>query len=191
MSQLRLYNTRWGTRNLNILSFTSPITGQIPSAQARTLIHHFPIRALQPELELEVVFRGEREYEDFQLWVRNVQIDAQTNAISPGVTIWWPQRSIYNWTGVIKNFRAGGARGNYVPRAKFVIDLIDSMVSARTTLSSFGTPFQEIYSGSVITDVTEAPLIPPPPIDSTPSSPDEPADSDNLYGPIFTEGSMQ
>lgn len=175
MSQLRLTNTRWGTRNLNVVAFSSPITGMIESAQTRTLEHHFPFKALQPELELEVVFRSEREYEDFQIWVRNVQLDSQTNAISPGVTVWWPQRSIYNWTGLIKAFRAGGERHNYVPRAKFTIDLVDSLVSARTTLPSLGSNFEEIYGINTPGGVLGSPsawdtlLTAPPPV--TPEAP--------------------
>lgn len=114
-------------------------------AQTRTMMHYFPIKALQPELELEVVFRSEVEYQDFQRYVRNVQVDAQSFDDSPGVTLNWPQRSIYNWTGVIKAFRAGGMRHNYVPRAKFTIDLVDSMLSSRTNISSFASAFEEIF----------------------------------------------
>ncbi len=175
MSQLRLYSTRWGTRYLNVTSFSSPITGMIDSAQTRTLVHHFPIKALQPELEVEVVFRNENNYEDFQLWVRNVQIDAQNNAISPILTLWWPQRSIYNWTGIIKAFRAGGVRSNFMPRAKFTIDLVDSMVSSRTNLASLSSNIEEIWGkntaggvldGSGLADVL---IQPPTPVDDTPT----------------------
>lgn len=168
MSQLRLYNTNWGTRYLNVLSFSSPVTGMIDSAQTRTMIHHFPIKALQPELEVEVIFRNEREYEDFQLWVRNVQIDSQINDAAPGVTLWWPQRSIYNWTGVIKAFRAGGTRFNFSPRAKFTFDLIDSMVSSRTTLSSWAAGVESIYGND--TNLSDALLTPPSPVDTSPVS---------------------
>lgn len=179
MSKLQLSNTNWGSRNLNVIAFSSPVTGMIPSAQTRKLVHHFPIKALQPELEIEVIFRNEREYEDFQVWVRNVQIDAQTNLASPGVTINWPQRSIYNWTGLIRGIQAGGQRRNYTPRAKFAIDLVDSMVSSRTTLSSIGSAFEEIFGintpggilGSAI-QVTESLLQTPQPVQEvTPSAP--------------------
>ena len=86
--------------------------------------------------------------------MRNVQVDSQSNQNSPGVTINWPQRSIYNWTGLIKNFQGGGKRGNYTPRAKFTIDLVDSLVSTRTSLSSLSTNIEEIFGintpGSVL-----------------------------------------
>lgn len=169
MSQLRLTSNQWGTKKLNVLSFSSPITGMISSAQTRTLVHHFPIKALQPELEVEVVFRNEPEYESFQLWVRNVQIEAQNDAISPGITLWWPQRSIYNWTGIIKAFRAGGRRADYMPKAKFTIDLIDSMVSSRTTLSSLASNIQELWTEDVVQGSMADILInPPAPIDTAP-----------------------
>lgn len=191
MSQLRLYNSRWGTRYLHVLSFSSPVTGAIASAQTRTLLHHYPVKALQPELEIETVFRSEAAYEDFQVWVRNVQIDAQSNLYSPGVTLWWPQRSIYNWTGLIKGFRAGGSRGNYTPRAKFTVDLVDSMVSARTTLSSMGSEIEEIWGkntpGGVLdgSDLSDVILAPPTPVDTTPPSDVPPASPDVIVGPVI------
>jgi hypothetical protein len=115
------------------------------AAQTRTMVQYFPIKALQPELELEVVFRSEVEYQDFQRYVRAIQVDAQSFDADPGVTLYWPQRSIYNWTGVIKNFRAGGMRNNFMPRAKFTIDLVDSMLSSKTTVSSWASAFEEIF----------------------------------------------
>lgn len=175
MSQLRLTSSQWGARYLNVVAFSSPITGMIASAQTRTLVHHFPIKALQPELELDVVFSNEQEYESFQLWVRNVQIEAQNDAINPGITIWWPQRSIYNWTGVIKAFQAGGRRANFMPRAKFTLDLIDSMVSSRTTLSSLASNIEEIWGvntpGGVLEGASLADVLinPPAPVDTAPA----------------------
>ena len=170
MSQLRLYNTQWGARYLNVVAFSSPITGMIESAQTRSLIHHFPIKALQPELEVEVMFRNENEYESFQLWVRNVQLDSQQNQASPGVTLWWPQRSIYNWTGVIKAFRAGGTRFNFMPRAKFIIDLVDSMVSSKTNLASWASGIPEIWGVNTPGGVMDAILQPPAPVNTAPVS---------------------
>ena len=145
MSELILNNPRCGTRRLKVVAFSSPLVGQLYSAQTRTMVQYFPIKALQPELELEVVFRNEPEYEDFQRYVRNIQVDAQSFDASPGVTLYWPQRSIYNWTGVIKAFRAGGQRNNFMPRAKFTIDLVDSMLSSKTTAASWATSFEEIF----------------------------------------------
>ncbi len=195
MSQLRISNSRWGTRYLHILEFSSPVTGMMDSAQTRQIIHHFPWKALQPELELVTIFRNEADYEDFQRWVRNVQIDAQTNFLAPGVTIWWPERSIYNWTGLIRAFRAGGARKNYTPRARFTIDLVDSMVSSRTTLASLGTSYEEIYGihtpggvlGSGGLSVPEATMEPPAPVtDGSPVPTDSKAPLPILPGPVPT-----
>lgn len=197
MSQLKISNSRWGDRYLNVLAFSSPVSGMMDSAQTRQIIHHFPWKALQPELELSVIFRGEAEYEDFQRWVRNVQIDSQVNAISPGVTLWWPERSIYNWTGLIKAFQAGGARRNYAPRARFIVDLVDSMVSSRTTLASLGTSYEEIYGintpggvlggGGSTASVAETTIQPPAPVtDGSPVPTDSKAPLPVFPGPVPT-----
>lgn len=148
MSQLRLSNPNYGVRYLNVLAFSAPMVGQIAAAQTRTMVQHFPIKALQPELELEVVFRNEEAYQDFQRYVRNIQVDAQSHDSSPGVSLYWPQRSIYNWTGVIKTFQAGGRRANYAPRAKFTVDLVDSMMSSKTFIASIASQFEEIWGVS-------------------------------------------
>lgn len=177
MSQLALTNTRYGTRKLNVLSFNSPITGQLGAAQTKTRMQYFPIKALQPELQLDVIFRSEAEYQNFQRYVRDVQVDAQRSG-DPSVKLWWPERSIYNWTGIIKDFRAGGRRANYAPRAQFVIELVDSLVSERTNVSSLASSWQEVFGvntpGGVLSSVigavgatVEALLQPPAPINDT------------------------
>lgn len=148
MSQLRLSNPTWGVRYVNVLSFSAPMVGQISAAQTRTMVQHFPIKALQPELQVEVIFRSEDAYQDFQRYVRNTQVDAQSHDSSPGVSLYWAERSIYNWTGVIKDFQAGGRRANYTPRAKFTVDLVDSMMSSKTFIASISNMAEEIWGVS-------------------------------------------
>lgn len=153
-----------GTRGfkLNVISFSSPIFGSMSSAQTREMAVHFPIKSIQPELNLEVQFRSEEDYEDFQRFVRGHQQRALFNP-NPTNVVWlnWPERNIDNWTGVIKAFRAGGERFVFAPRASFIVDLIDSMVSARTDLSSIASSPNAIWGegmgpGAVLAPPTQA-----------------------------------
>ena len=149
-----------GTRGfkLNVTSFSSPIFGTLFSAQTQRMEMHFPIRAAQPELKLDVVFRSEAEYESFQRFVRGHQQRALYNPSSANV-VWlnWPERDIDNWTGVIRQFKAGGERRNPAPHASFVIDLIDSMVSSRTDIISLVPTWQTIFGQGMGPDAVLSP----------------------------------
>lgn len=153
-----------GTRGyqLAVTSFSSPIFGTMSSAQTREMEVHFPIKAVQPELELEVQFRSEEDYEDFQRFVRGHHQRALFNP-SPSNVVWlnWPERNIDNWTGIIKAFKAGGERRVFAPRASFVVELIDSMVSSRTDIASMATSWRTIFGegmgpGAVLAPPTQA-----------------------------------
>lgn len=143
MSKLLLKTGIYGTFEMNVLSFNSPIFGTIVPVQTKTIAQYFPIKANQPEIQFDVIFRNEREYERFQRFVRATQQFALT-AQAPQITLSWPERNIINWTGVIKHLRAGGMRMNYTPRAVFVVDLVDSLVSQRTSFSSMAAPFAAV-----------------------------------------------
>jgi hypothetical protein len=134
-----------GERSLNVLKFSSPIFGTMMSAQTKKMAVYFPIKAQQPEIEFEVIFKSVAEYNDFQQFVRTTQLNGLTNDTDPGVTLWWPQRGILNWTGTIKNFVGGGERFVYAPKAQFTVDLVDSLVSRRTTVNSIAPIFDTIY----------------------------------------------
>jgi hypothetical protein len=129
---------------LNCLQFSAPIMATIGSQQTRTMMRHFPIKVNQPQADFLVQFSSEREYERFQDFIRRTHIEAQTNDRNPGVSLWWPERGIKNWTGVIKSFKAGGMRRNYSPRANFTVDLIDSSVALRSFISSIATDWMTI-----------------------------------------------
>lgn len=141
--------------NLNVLSFSSPLFGTISSAQTRYQEQHFPIKALQPDISLDVIFSNEQDYENFQRFVRNHQLDAQANANL--VTLNWPERNIDNYTGLIKQFRAGGMRYNFAPRASFQVDLVNSSVSTRTEVSAISTLFTDILGIGTSTGVLATP----------------------------------
>ena len=121
--------------------FSSPIFGTMSSAQTREMEVHFPIKAVQPELELEVQFRSEEDYEDFS--ASSVGITSAPPVQPPARPTWsgwnWPERNIDNWTGVIKAFKAGGERRVFAPRQLLSWELIDSMVSSRTDIASMAT----------------------------------------------------
>lgn len=154
MSKLTL-STSDRQYQLNVLSFSSPLYGTISSAQTRYQEQHFPIKALQPDLSLDVIFRNEQDYEDFQRFVRNHQLDAQANANL--VTVNFPARNIDNYTGMIKQFKAGGMRYNFAPRASFQVDLVDSLLSTRTEVSTISTLFTDIVGVGTSTGVLAPP----------------------------------
>jgi len=129
---------------LNCLQFNAPIVASISSVQTRLMQRHFPVKVNQPTIDFLVQFSSEKDFEDFQEFVRKCHKQAQINPDFPGVTLWWPERNIENWTGIIKNFRAGGMRRNYSPRATFTIDLIKSMVSKQSFISSIATTWKEV-----------------------------------------------
>lgn len=147
MSRLKLRGLG-ETWDMNVLAFNAPIVSQITSVQTRPMLQHFPIKVNQPEIELTVMFNSEREFERFQAFVRRHQVNAQrlaTLGIDQGlITLWWPEREIRNWTGVIQNFRAGGARRNYAPVVKISITLVTSMVATRTDIASWAMNFLTI-----------------------------------------------
>lgn len=145
MSRLRLATTQ-GKWELNVLTFSSPIHGTISTAQTKMMAHHYPIKCTQPEIQFSVVFPNEQTYESFQRFVRAHQQDA----LKTTRLVWldWPERNINNWTGVIRQFKAGGMRFNPAPHATFVVDLVDSMVSARTDAASLGPLLWRLIYGA-------------------------------------------
>lgn len=128
---------------MNVTAFSSQVYSSINSAQTRTSSVHFPMKISQPDIQFDVVFPSQKDYEDFQRFVRSHQ--QQALHTSRLLTLNWPERNIFGWTGVIKQFRAGGERFTYAPRARFVVDLVNSMVSSRTELASMAAPWQTVY----------------------------------------------
>lgn len=144
MSFLELRSPTGENVKLNCVSFTTSMSGLISSAQTKTMLQHFPVKAEQPAVEFDIVFRNEKNFEDFQKIVRNHHLAALNSWLNPEITLSWPERNINNWTGIIKNFRVGGAKSNFVPRAKLTVDLIDSVYSMRTQIASMAASFWTI-----------------------------------------------
>jgi hypothetical protein len=145
MSQLFLQTNDGKQFALNVESFRSPIFTTFNGAQTKTQYQWFPLKVNQPELEFNVQFASEFDYEAFQIYVRNSQVSslAMTTG-TPQVTLYWPQRNINNWSGYIRSFKAGGRRANYAPRATFTVDLATSLVSTLAHSASFGVLFSII-----------------------------------------------
>lgn len=149
MSKLRV-TMLGGTYLMNVLSFQSGVYQTVASAQTKSMAVHFPIKVNQPDIDFSVIFSNENDYQNFQEAVRrHQQIALQTSRV---LTLNWPERNIVNWTGVIKSFKAGGARYNYAPRANFTVQLIDSLASDRVELASWATPWQNIYGANGAVD---------------------------------------
>lgn len=124
---------------LNCTAFSTNLFSLMSSVQTKRMAQHFPVKAQQPEVTFELTFSSEKNYEDFQQFVRNHQLAALREWPRPEVVLWWPERDITDWTGLIKSFRAGGQRFNPAPKARLVVDLIDSVFTSRTELASLAS----------------------------------------------------
>lgn len=156
MSQLLLTAAGQDSFSMNVLSMNSPISGEMNSAQTKGQVQWFPIKAMQPEIQFNVIFPTERDWETWQVWGRENMLNAQlanTTSGNVGVTLDWPQRSVQQWSGILTKVNAGGRRFNVAPRATFIIELVNSLVSNSTTFGSFGTTaWQAIFGAGANTD---------------------------------------
>lgn len=157
---------------LNVTQFRSPMSASINSVQTRTRMHHFPIRAGQPDIQFTVQFRSIADHHDFRDFVRRHQRGAlednyATQRASAGaITLLWPERGINNWTGYIVSMPVREARFDYAPRVTFGVALVDSLLSERTFGFSLGSDFFSVVGqeiGKYVPDAEdiEAMLRPP------------------------------
>jgi len=160
VSFLYLRSLTLGTEfKLNCTGFQTMLFSQMSSVQTKTMVQHFPVKAQQPEVNFELVFRNEPEYEQFQKFVRTHQLAALHSWPNPEVTLWWPERDINNWTGLIKTFKAGGARRNYTPSARLTVDLIDSVFYSRTDIASVAASFWSIVGAGMPDGILALPSV--------------------------------
>lgn len=140
---------------LNVTQFRAPMSAQVVSVQTRSMAHHFPIRAGQPDVQFTVQFASLAEKHAFQDFVRSHQLNARQakhNRGWPGdgsVRLTWPERDIVNWTGYVVNMPVREARYEYAPRVTFGVSLMDSMLSSRTTDTSLGGDFWTIAGAQI------------------------------------------
>lgn len=147
--------------DVRVTDFESPLTGTMASAQTKEQIHHYPIRADQQSLRMSLVFRSTEEWSRFQDFVRASHMWAVRTVENPEVTIYWPERGMVNWTGLITALRAGDQRFNHAPKAQIEFLLVDSMLSQKTWSSSFGDEFRKFFETD-IGDPRPGEWVPPP-----------------------------
>lgn len=150
MSQLILRGHNGARFELNVTQFRSPMSASINSVQTRTMMHHFPIRAGQPDIQFTVHFASVEEKHKFQNFVREHQKNTQKAQYTSGplergaVTLMWPERDILDWTGYIVSMPVREPRFEYAPKVTFGIALLDSLMSVTTTQASLGSSFWTI-----------------------------------------------
>lgn len=150
MSRLRLRTKGFQELTLNVVSFMTPIFAATSSSQTQSSEQHHPVRCQQPNIRFDVIFRNEREFEAYQTFIRTIQIkllrgkDPNDVAV---VTLWWPERNINNWQGLIKSADGGGQRYNWTPQTVIEVEIIKGMVAQQASLFSFGTEFDAIFGG--------------------------------------------
>lgn len=165
MSQLKIRTKGFAEVALNVESFLSPIFAAMNSSQTQSSAQHHPIRCQQPNIRFDVIFFSEKEYEAWQTFIRNIQLqllhgqDPNNVAV---VTLWWPERDIKNWQGLIKVADGGGQRFNWAPRTTVEVELIKGFVATQATLFSVGSFFDAIFGGLGNTIPAADPLLAAP-----------------------------
>jgi hypothetical protein len=145
VSKLLVRTSYAGEFALNVLAFQSSLFGTMMGAQTKNYMVYFPVKCQQPDVEFSVQFASIADYEGFQNFARVTQKAALINSLEPTVALFWPQRNILNWTGTIRNFEGGLDRFTYAPAANFTVDLVDSLVSMRTQITSVAPLFDTVY----------------------------------------------
>jgi hypothetical protein len=156
-----------GWLDLKVNRFTTQLIGDMRSSQTKTALHHYPIKGAHQLLVMECIFSNWDEYRSVQEYVRRHQIRALRTVQQPEVVLYWPERGIENWSGVIKTIAAGDERFNVAPTSSLEIQLIDSMISQKTWTSSFGEDFGKFFESAMN---LEDPWIVPPPASNQPGA---------------------
>ena len=155
------------SHTMNVESFNTAMSASIQTVQLQAHQHHFPIRVDQPDLFFVVRFRNSKEKKTFQNVARNHQMNALTAAVRPPwITLWWPEREMYNWTGYIDSYMAGSKRFSVASEIQFSVKLVDSLVSSRTMASSRGANPSSIFGRQIPWGASRMPEYPPADNDS-------------------------
>lgn len=166
MSQMRMYCAGAGTIWVKVIGFNSSLEGTIVPSQTKQALHHYPRKAQHQNITFQVVFRDSKELAEFQGFVRRHQKYALASPSNPEVVLWWPQRGIRDWSGIIKKVEAGDKRFNVAPKLSFTVDLVNSLLSQKTWWSSRGEEFSKFF-GSAIGPPSDW-KVPLPPLPETP-----------------------
>ena len=147
VSKLILTGHNGARFELTVTQFRSPMSASINTVQTRTMAHHFPIRAGQPDIQFTVQFRSIDDHHKFRDFVHEHQKNTLTAQYASSgfddgtVNLMWPERDILNWTGYIFNMPVREARFDYAPKVTFGVALVNSKMSERTWQSSIGNAF--------------------------------------------------
>ena len=165
MSRLALRDDRGARFRLDVTQFRSTMSASVNSVQTKTMMHHFPIRCGQPDIEFTVQFRSIDAQHEFQAFVRDHQRNTQKSQTKGMVTLFWPERNIDNWTGYIVSMPVRESRFEYAPKVTFGVMLIASLMSTLTTGSSRGASFWNIAGPQIpsIDDLAAGFRLPTPP----------------------------
>ena len=151
MSQLRIRAKNFKEFKLNVVSFMSPIFASTTSSQTQSSEQHHPIRTQQPNIRFDVVWRSQQEFERWQTFVRNIQkklIKGKDPNDVAKLTLWWPERNILNWEGLIKETEGGAERFQWAPHSVVEVELTKGLVSEGAAWAfSYGSDFNEIFGG--------------------------------------------
>jgi hypothetical protein len=190
MSKLILTGHGGARFKLNITQFRSPMSASINSVQTRTMQHHFPIRAGQPDMQFTAHFTSLDAKHEFQNFVRDHQRNTQkaqyaSSALEGGaVTLLWPERNILNWTGYIVNMPVREPRFEYAPRVTYGVALVESALSEQTWEVSIGNGFNYVL-GPQIPAYPDDSAVLQPPIPPSSQQPAPEAQGQNLIGSVF------
>jgi len=143
MSQLHLFDKDSKEFKLNVTQFQSTMSSQINTVQVRKMLHHFPIRCGQPDINFTVHYASLDDKREFEAFVRKHQLSARDDS-NAEVRLWWPERNISNWTGYIVSYRVAERRFQSAPQATFGVSLINSLMSTKTTLATRGIDVAKI-----------------------------------------------
>jgi hypothetical protein len=194
MSQLVVKGHNGAVFKLNVTQFRSEMSAAINTVQTRKMLHHFPIRAGQPDIQFTVQFSSRQAHHDFVDFVRDHQRNAHTANYAPGstplsrgaVVLLWPERDIINWEGYIVGMPVRVARFDYAPKVTFGVSLMSSLMSTSTTIASLGSTFEAIIGVEIPDYVPFDPafdLTPPTPPAS--QQPDPVQQTQGFLGSIF------
>lgn len=138
---MRMYCAGAGSLWVKVVGFQSSLDGHIQPSQTKQALHHYPRKATHQSVNFQLVCRDLEELRAVQGFIRRHQKYALTSPQRPEVVLWWPERGIENWTGIIKKVEGGDKRFNPVPKVSFSVELVDSMLSRKTWWASAADDF--------------------------------------------------
>ena len=168
---MRMYCSGAGTLWVNVINFSTSLDGQIQPSQTKQALHHYPRKATHPAATFQIACPSTADFMTLQAFVRRHHKYALTSPSTPEVMLWWPERGIRDWSGIIKRVEGGDRRFNTVPKVSLTFDLVDSLLSKKTWWSSVAENFDKFFATSIdpSSDWTA-------PLPSLPAAPESPGD---------------